>query len=285
MSATAIEARMSTMLPAGAFAGTLAGWRISMNRSSTSRITTARVPSARVTGAPPAVTTGKPPCLTRASVASTSRTTSTSVALPGILDVERDLLERDALDLHRLDAGADAAYPGRLVALLGPHDVEEREQPRIRVVEGARAARFGHRRHLHPEHVVIERQRFVHVLDERRERPGVHHHRRPGRGASGRSLAGHHRAHQPAQHARHHRPRPTCRITHHLSPPATPGRDPRPRPFNVIRGAPRRSVWFLTRKSYEDSTKAAPMRLDSPQAGHLSCRPLIGPGRVVRGLS
>ena len=41
------------------------------------------MPSARVTGAPPVETTGKPPCLTRASAASTSRTTSTSVALPG----------------------------------------------------------------------------------------------------------------------------------------------------------------------------------------------------------
>ena len=206
MSLTAIDARMSTMLPAGAAERNGSG--LPDFDESIVDVTDQRwrvAPSASVTGFPPVVTIGTFACLTRASVASMSRTTSTSVAVPGILDPQLDRLVIDVLDLHRLDAGPDARHSRRLVALLRARDIEHGKEPRIRVVVRPRAG-LRQRRHLHAEHVVIERQRPVHVLHERRERAGVDDAGLArGRGGRGRLF----RSHRACE--THHGARDRCR--------------------------------------------------------------------------
>ena len=143
-----------------------------MKRLSMSRIRMARAPSANTTGMPPGVATATLACLTRASSTSRSRTRSTQRSRARILDPQVDRLVIDVLDFHQLDARPGAGHARGLMAFLRALNIEHREEPRVGVVVRP-FTRRGQRRHLHPEHVVIEREGPVHVLHERRERAGT----------------------------------------------------------------------------------------------------------------
>ena len=163
-----------TLLDAGAVvAGIGSSWASSTKWPSGSCTITARVLFVALiaSGTPPVVTTGTPAAFSFANAASMSRTSRISVTAPGSCMRRRTGGAIDVVDLHQLDAAADAR-----------HARADETQARLRQAVQVQVAgilvprqRPGRRRRhqVQPEQVVVEARGAIEVVDDRADVAGA----------------------------------------------------------------------------------------------------------------